>query len=66
MRNMDLVELAPGVRPTRDLIDRTMLVEMMKACIGISLQGALEVLQMLLRMLAFSIGGVREPHGGRS
>jgi hypothetical protein len=41
---MNFVELAPGVCPTRDFIDGAFFVEMVKACIGVSLQGASIVL----------------------
>ena len=52
---MDLVELAPCMRPASDLIDGAIAVQMMEPCIGVCLQAALEVLQMLPRMFALAI-----------
>src|ERR1019366_6201985 len=62
---MDLVELATSVSPARDLINGAIAVQMMEPCIGVRLQAALEVLQMLPRMLALAIFRVREPDGRR-
>jgi hypothetical protein len=55
MRRMNLVELAPRMRPARYFVDRAAIVKMMKARVGIGLQRALEVLQMRTRMLALAI-----------
>src|ERR1039457_2569854 len=44
MRFMNLVELAPGVRPTGHFVDRAAVVKVMKARVGVGLQSALEVL----------------------
>ena len=56
-----VMERAPGMRPTCRLFDANValvirLVEILKACIGVSLQNALKVPEMTLRMLALSIG----------
>src|ERR1019366_5996841 len=63
---MDVVELASGVGPAGNFIDGAVAVEMMKAGIRIGLQSALEVLQVLPRMLALAIFRVCEPDGRRS
>jgi len=62
---MDVVELAPRMCPACDFIDGAVAVEMMKSGIGIGLQRALEVLQVLPGMLALAIFRVGEPDGGR-
>ena len=64
--NMDLVELAASVCPAGNFIDRAIAVEMMEPGIGVGLQAALEVLQMLPWMLALAILRVREPDSRRS
>src|SRR5487761_282824 len=51
MRQMDVVELAPGMRPTSRLI-YMVAVEMMKSRISVGLQGSGEVLQMLPGMFS--------------
>src|ERR1700733_4294005 len=63
MDNMNLVELAPGMRPAGCLIDMV-TVQMMKAGIGISLQSAGEVFQMLTWMFPLAVRRVGEPNGG--
>ena len=55
MNHMNVVELAPRVAPTRDLVNAAVPVEVMEPCIGVSLQGSLEILQVIPRMLAFAI-----------
>ena len=62
---MDLVELAPGMRPAGGLID-IVAIKMMKAGVGICLQSALEGLQMLAWMFALAILRVCEPYCGCS
>ncbi len=37
VRDMDLVELASGMSPTRDFVDRSSFVELLEACEGIGL-----------------------------
>ena len=61
---MDLVELAPGMGPAGRLV-YMVAVQMMKSGIGIGLQGAGEVLQMLARMFTLAIFRVGEPDSGR-
>ena len=63
---MDVVELAPGMCPAGCLIYMVLPVQMMKAGIGIGLQGSGEVLQMLARMFALAIRRVGEPDRGSS
>jgi hypothetical protein len=54
MHHVNLVELAPCMGPTGCLI-YMVAVQMMKAGVGIGLQGAGEVLQMVARMFALAI-----------
>ena len=65
MRFMNLVELAPGVRPTGHFVDRAAVVKVMKARVGVGLQSALEVLQVLARVFALAVFRVSKPHGRR-
>jgi len=60
---MNVVELAPGMCPARHFINSAAFIEMMKAGVGIGLQSAFEVLQMLPGMLALAIRRVGEPNG---
>jgi len=53
--SMDIVELAPCVCPAGNLIDGATAVQMMEPCIGVGLQAALEMLQMLPWMFALTI-----------
>src|ERR1019366_6494878 len=64
MGDMDLVELAPGVRPAGDFDDRSIFVEMLEASIGVSLERTAIVLQVLAWVLALTIRRVGEPYGG--
>jgi hypothetical protein len=41
--------------PAGNFIDPAIAIEMMEPCIGVRLQAALEVLQMLSRMLALAV-----------
>src|ERR1039458_3040161 len=66
MDDMNFVKLAASVSPARNFINDAIAVQMMEPCIGVCLQAALEVLQMLLWMLALAIFRVREPDGRRS
>ena len=63
MRHMDVVELAPGVSPTRHFIDPPIAIQMVQAGIGVSLQGAGEVQQVPARMLSLALFRIREPDG---
>src|ERR1700692_4807789 len=63
MRDMDLVELASGMSPTRDFVDRSSFIELLEACEGVGLQSALIVLQVLPWVLSLAIGRVGEPYG---
>ena len=65
VNNMNLVELASGMCPTRGLVD-VFSIQVMKACIGIRLKSALEGLQMLAGMFPLAIRRVRKPYGWRS
>src|SRR5437868_7526291 len=66
MGDMYLVELAPGMSPAGDFEDRSTLVKMLEASIGISLERTLVKLEMLAWTLALPVGREGEPHGGRS
>src|SRR5579863_1204643 len=65
MHHVDLVELAPGMGTAGRLI-YMVAVEMMKARIGVCLQGSGEVLQMLAGMFTLAIRRVGEPDSGSS
>src|SRR5258708_32144029 len=58
---MDVVELASGVCPTRDLIDPGMAVQVVQSGIGVGLQRSGVVLQMPTRMFSLAILRVCEP-----
>ena len=60
MRQMDVVELAPGMCPAGCFI-YMVAIQMMKARIGIGLQGSGEVLQMLSRMFSSAVFRIGEP-----
>ena len=62
---MDLVELAPGMGPAGDLVDRSSFVEMMEAGVGVGLESALIELDVLAWPLTLAVGRVGEPDGGR-
>src|ERR1700677_36297 len=64
MDDVNFVELASCVRPTGRLVD-VAAVEMMEAGIGVSLQGTLEVFQMLPRMFPSAVFRICEPDGWR-
>src|SRR5579863_579311 len=63
MRQMDVVELAPGMCPAGRLI-YMVAVEMMEARIGVSLQCSGEVLQMLPRVFSSAVFRIGEPDSG--
>src|ERR1035438_3666385 len=63
--HVNVVKLTPGMGPARHFINSAVFIEMMKAGVGVGLQGALEVLQMEPWMFAFAIRRVGEPHGWR-
>ena len=58
---MDVVELAPHVRPAGSLLD-LLAVELIEAGIGIGLQHAGEVRQVRSRPLTLAIRAVAEEH----
>ncbi len=63
MDGVDLIQLAAGMGPAGHLIDALIAIEMVEACIRVSLQRTSEVLQMMARMLALAILRVGEPDG---
>jgi hypothetical protein len=63
--DVEIVELAPGMRPARCFHDLPLLVERSEAAIGVSLQDAVVAAQMRLRVLALAIGRVAIPHRRR-
>src|SRR3974390_2133311 len=63
VRLLQVVELAPNVRPTSDFLNAAILfIELIESSIGVCLQPALKLPQMPLRMFALAIRGVREPN----
>ena len=60
MRDIDLMELAPGMGPTRDFVDRSSFIELPEAGEGVGLQSALIVLQVLPWVLSPAIRRVGE------
>jgi hypothetical protein len=64
MRDMDVVELAPHVRPASRLLD-LLAVELIEAGIGIGLQHTSEGGQVRSRSLTFAIRAVAEEHRRR-
>jgi hypothetical protein len=52
---MNVMQLASGVSPTRDLVDAPITINVMQTGIGIGLQGALEVFKMAARMFSLAI-----------
>lgn len=63
--HVDVVELAPHVRPAGRLHDPAILVERTEAGIAVGLQDATEGGQMRARMLALAVGRVAIPHRRR-
>ena len=66
MRDMDIVELASRVSPTRYLINASISIQVMQARIGVRLQSSGVVLEMLPRMFALAVCGISEPNGRSS
>lgn len=64
MCGVDLVELPSRVRPARGFDDPSVFVELLEACISISLKRPSIGLEMLLRPLALAVWRVGEPDGG--
>src|SRR5690606_34976637 len=64
-RLVDVVELAPNVRPTSSLHDTARLVKTIEAGIAVRLQNAAEALQVLGRVSRLAIGRVAEPDSRR-
>ena len=62
---MDLVELAPGMGPAGDLVDRSSFVQMVEAGVSVGLESALVEPEVLAWPLALAVGRVGEPDGGR-
>jgi hypothetical protein len=65
MRLHQVEELAPDVRHAWSFLNRAALVKLVEAREGVSLQDALELGQMPLRMFALAVGRVCEPHSRR-
>ena len=65
MRDMDLVELAPGMRPARDFVDIAVFIELLEASVSVGLKRTLVELQVLPWVLALAIWRVGEPYGRR-
>ena len=65
MRDVDLVELAPRVRPAGDFDDPSTFIKLMEAGVGIGLERTVVELQVLPGVLSLAVGRVGEPHGWR-
>jgi hypothetical protein len=63
MDSVDLVELAPRMRPTCDFVN-IFAVEVMEAGIGVGLKSTVVSLQVLARMFSLAIGRVGKPYCG--
>ena len=63
MERMDLVKLAPCVSPAGHFVNAPRPIKMVEPCVGVGLQRAGEVLQMLSWMVALTIFRIGEPHG---
>ena len=62
---LQVVELAPDVRPTGDFLDSAILfIELIESGVGIGLERAPKLAQMLLGVFALAIGRIGEPNGG--
>src|SRR5215469_334320 len=59
---VQIVELAANVRPADDFLDATAFVQLIETGVGIRLQTAGKIPQMLSRMIAFAIRRVRKPN----
>ena len=55
MRLFQIVEVAPHMRPARGRLNAAIFVELIEARIGIGLQRATKLFQMLRGMFAFAI-----------
>ena len=55
MRLLQIVELASDMRPTRGLLNAAIFLELIEACVGIGLQRATKLFQMLGGMFSFAI-----------
>src|ERR1035441_4055327 len=62
MHYLQLVELAPHMRPAGRLLDGSALIKMMKTGVGVGLQDSPQAEQVLAWMFAFPIGRVGEPY----
>src|SRR3974377_344183 len=62
MRHLQLVELAPHMRPAGRFLNLATVIKMMEAGVGIGLQDSLKAAQMFSRMLTPAIRRVGEPH----
>jgi len=62
VRLHQIVKLAPDVGHAGRFLDRSAFVKLVEAGVGVGLKGALEVLQVTLRMLSLAVRRVGEPH----
>ena len=66
VRLLQVVELAPDVRPAGNFLDAAILfIELIESGVGIGLQRTAKPAQMLLGMFALAIGRVGEPYRRR-
>jgi len=65
VRLLQVVELAPPVRPAGYFLDAALGIELVESRIGVGLQGSAKLPQMPLGMLALAIGRVGKPRRWR-
>src|SRR6266481_7108738 len=66
MGNLDVIELAANMRPTRGFLNESAVIEVMETSVAIGLQNAAEAAQVLFGMIALAIWRVTKPNGRRS
>src|SRR5260370_980772 len=64
VRLLQIVKLAPHMRPARGLMNEAIYVELIESRVGIGLQRAAKLAKMPLRMFPFAIRRVGKPHCG--
>lgn len=60
--DMDLVEFAPDMGPTRNFSDGSRCVKLLEGGISVRLENALQLREMLAWALALAVRGVGEPY----
>ena len=65
MRKLEIVEFSSDVRPTCGFLNAAIFTEVIESGVGIRLEDAMKVTQVLCGMLALAIRRVGEPHRRR-